>query len=186
MRVIIFLPSIEKGGVERNCIFLSNYLIGKLNSFRGIQEGIENTNYLLLADQKKYILTIYEKRVKEQDLPFFSELMMGLNKSGFQCPIPVLNKDNNSITEFNNKKLMIVSFIEGKAKKILSPENCKSVGIEAQPEYVDIGLRRVLGFESANGRPLTAPQKTIKQKNRNGIKNARVNDVVEDLFNASK
>ncbi len=110
---------------------LSNYFIGGLNSFEGIQEGIENTNYLLLADQKKYILTIYEKRVKEQDLPFFSELMMGLNKSGFQCPIPVLNKDNNSITEFNNKKLMIVSFIEGKAKNILSPENCKSIGIEA-------------------------------------------------------
>jgi homoserine kinase type II len=110
---------------------LSNYSIGDLNSFEGIQEGIENTNYFLIANKKKYILTIYEKRVKEQDLPFFSKLMMDLNKSGFDCPIPVLNKNNNSITEFNNKKLMLVSFIEGKAKNILSPENCKSVGMEA-------------------------------------------------------
>ena len=110
---------------------LSNYSIGDLNSFEGIQEGIENTNYFLIANKKKYILTIYEKRVKEQDLPFFSKLMMDLNKSGFDCPIPVLNKKNNSITEFNNKKLMLVSFIEGKAKNILSPENCKSVGMEA-------------------------------------------------------
>ena len=110
---------------------LLNYSIGNLNGFEGIQEGIENTNYFLLVDNKKYILTIYEKRVNEEDLPFFSELMIGLNKSGFKCPVPLLNKKNNAITKFNNKKLMIVSFIEGKAKDILSPENCKTVGIES-------------------------------------------------------
>ena len=109
---------------------LSNYTIGNLNSFKGIQEGIENTNYFLLVNKKKYILTVYEKRVKEEDLPFFSSLMIGLNKSGFKCPVPLINTKNNPITEFNNKKLMIVSFIEGKAKNILNPENCKSVGKE--------------------------------------------------------
>ena len=70
---------------------LSNYSIGALNEFKGIQEGIENTNYLLFVENKKYILTIYEKRVKEEDLPFFSELMSGLNKSGFKCPVPIIN-----------------------------------------------------------------------------------------------
>jgi homoserine kinase type II len=58
---------------------LSNYSIGKLKSFKGIQEGIENTNYSLLVEEKKYILTIYEKRVNPKDLPFFSDLMTGLN-----------------------------------------------------------------------------------------------------------
>ena len=110
---------------------LLKYSIGSLKKFEGIKEGIENTNYFLLVDDKKYILTIYEKRVKEEDLPFFSKLMMDLNKSGFECPVPILNINNQPITEFSNKKLMIVSFIEGKAKNILSPENCKSVGIEA-------------------------------------------------------
>ena len=62
---------------------LSKYSIGELNSFEGIQEGIENTNYFLLVNNKKYILTIYEKRVKEEDLPFFSKLMIDLDKSGF-------------------------------------------------------------------------------------------------------
>ena len=109
---------------------LSNYSIGKLKSFKGIQEGIENTNYYLLVNKKKYILTIYEKRVKEEDLPFFSELMMGLNKFNFSCPVPVINNVNSPITEYKKKKLMIVSFIEGKAKDVLNPENCKSVGIE--------------------------------------------------------
>ena len=70
---------------------LLNYSIGKLNSYVGIQEGIENTNYFLLVDKKKYILTIYEKRVKSADLPFFSKLMTGLNKADFKCPTPIIN-----------------------------------------------------------------------------------------------
>jgi len=110
---------------------LDDYSIGSLNKFEGIQKGIENTNYFLLVDNKKYILTLYEKRVKEKDLPFFSELMSNLNKSGFKCPIPIPNKKNLTITEFSNKKMMIVSFIEGKAKDILSPADCKLVGREA-------------------------------------------------------
>jgi len=109
---------------------LSNYNLGKLDNFKGIEEGIENTNYFLSVDKKKYILTVYEKRVKTKDLPFFSELMTTLNKSNFKCPVPITNNNNQVITEFNNKKLMIVSFLEGKAKSNLSPDNCKSVGIE--------------------------------------------------------
>ena len=109
---------------------LSNYTIGNLNRFEGIQEGIENTNYFLLVEGKKFILTVYEKRVKKEDLPFFAQLMIGLNKSGFKCPVPIINKNNNPITDFKGKKIMIVSFIEGKAKEILSPENCRLIGTE--------------------------------------------------------
>jgi homoserine kinase type II len=65
---------------------LSNYNLGKLDSFKGIEEGIENTNYFLSVNKKKFILTIYEKRVKSEDLPFFSNLMSSLNKANFKCP----------------------------------------------------------------------------------------------------
>jgi homoserine kinase type II len=109
---------------------LSNYSIGQLEEFKGIEEGIENTNYFLLVDSKKYILTIYEKRVKEKDLPFFSDLMTGLNKENFKCPVPIKNKINKTISAYKNKSLMIVSFLEGRAKNILSPDNCKSLGQE--------------------------------------------------------
>ncbi len=109
---------------------LSNYSIGRLEEFKGIQDGIENTNYFLLVDNKKYILTIYEKRVKEKDLPFFSDLMTGLNKENFKCPVPIKNKNNKTISGYKNKSLMIVSFLEGKAKNILNPDNCKSLGHE--------------------------------------------------------
>ena len=109
---------------------LSSYSIGKLNSYEGIEEGIENTNYFLLVDNKKYILTVYEKRVKSVDLPFFSKLMTGLNEANFKCPTPIINNQKKAITEYNGKKMMIVSFLEGKAKQILTPQNCKLVGAE--------------------------------------------------------
>ena len=109
---------------------LAGYTIGWLKEFKGIEDGIENTNYFLLVDNKKYILTIYEKRVKEKDLPFFSDLMTGLDKENFKCPVPIKNKNNKTVSSYKNKSLMIVSFLEGKAKKILSPDNCKSLGQE--------------------------------------------------------
>ncbi len=112
---------------EINNILL-NYRLGKLKRFEGIKEGIENTNYSIETEKGKYILTIYEKRVKEIDLPFFSNLMVELSKNGFICPKPILNKENNYISGINNKKFMIVSFLEGKSKSNLSPPECQIVG----------------------------------------------------------
>ena len=109
---------------------LSNYNLGNLESFKGIEEGIENSNYSLSINKTKFILTVYEKRVKSEDLPFFSELMSSLNKANFKCPVPIKNNQNKTLLEYNGKKLMIVSFLEGKAKQNLSPSNCKSIGIE--------------------------------------------------------
>ena len=124
---------------------LSNYNLGKLEQFKGIEEGIENSNYFLSVEKKKFILTIYEKRVKSKDLPFFSDLMLSLNKSNFKCPAPIINKQNKTITDFKGKKLMIVTFLEGKAKQNLSPTNCKSIGIEVAKMHEitrDFKLRR--------------------------------------------
>ena len=83
-----------------------NYKLGVLKRFEGIKEGIENTNYYIETEKGKYILTINEKRVKVSDLPFFSNLMVELSKNGFICPKPILNKDNNYISDINNKKFM--------------------------------------------------------------------------------
>jgi len=118
---------LDKGSIEE---ILSNYNLGVLDTFHGIEEGIENTNYFLSINKKKFILTIYEKRVKSNELPFFSDLMTHLNKSGFKCPVPIINNQKKTITQFEDKNLMLVSFLEGKAKQNLSPDNCKSIGIE--------------------------------------------------------
>ena len=115
--------------VQLNNILL-NYKLGNLKKFEGIKEGIENTNYFIETEKGKYILTIYERRVNKDDLPFFSELMSYLYKANFKCPAPISNNKNSTITDFDGKKLMIVSFLEGKAKQNLSPSNCKSIGVE--------------------------------------------------------
>ena len=110
---------------------LSNYKLGNLKKFDGIKEGIENTNYFLETEKGKYILTIYEKRVNKDDLPFFSKLMQELSKKKFICPKPISNKNNEYISDLDNKKFMIVSYLEGKSKNNLTPLECKIVGSEA-------------------------------------------------------
>ena len=110
--------------------FLKNYEIGKIKKFIGIKEGVENTNYLVQTQKNKFILTIYEKRVDTKDLPFFMGLMTNLYNSNFKCPRPIINKNGNYISEILGKKASIVSFLQGSAKKNLSPENCYNVGVE--------------------------------------------------------
>ena len=109
---------------------LLNYKLGNLKKFEGIKEGIENTNYFIETEKGKYILTIYEKRVNNSDLPFFSKLMLETSKKNFICPKPISNKDNNYISDFGEKKFMIVTYLEGKSKNNLSPSDCKTVGKE--------------------------------------------------------
>ena len=109
--------------------FFSKYNLGKLLKFQGIQEGIENSNYFVKTDSGKFILTVYEKRVEEKDLPFFMGLMKNIFNKNFPSPEPIINKNGNYITEIFGKKAAVVSFLEGASKKNLTPDNCYEVGI---------------------------------------------------------
>ncbi len=113
---------------EKVISIISNYDLGNVKNYEGIKEGIENTNYLLETDKGKFILTIYEKRVNKDDLPFFSKLMVELSNKNFICPKPILNKNNKYISDLGSKKFMLVSYLEGKSKTNLSPDNCGLVG----------------------------------------------------------
>ena len=110
-------------------IFFSKYNLGKLINYKGIEEGIENTNYFIKTEKGEYILTLYEKRVEEKDLPFFIGLMKNLFDQKFPTPEPVINKNGNYISEINGKKAAVVSFLKGSAKKVLSPNDCFEVGL---------------------------------------------------------
>tara|TARA_B100000929_G_scaffold246327_1_gene204757 strand:- start:286 stop:1236 length:951 start_codon:yes stop_codon:yes gene_type:complete len=117
--------SVTKSELEN---FLEQYNLGKLISYEGIIEGIENTNYKIIMEEGGFILTIFEKRVDPQDLPFFMNLQKHLSGHGFHCPIPVENKDKNIVNSLCNKKAIIISFLEG--KKIDNPQShhCLQVG----------------------------------------------------------
>ena len=102
--------------------------LGKIISFKGIKKGIENTNYLIRTKNNKYILTIFEKRVKKKDLPFFMKLMDKLNNHNVNCPKPQKNKVGNYLITIKNKPASIVSFVEGKDKSKLKVNDCYEIG----------------------------------------------------------
>ena len=110
--------------------FFSKYNLGKLLDYIGIKEGIENTNYYIKTEKGKFILTLYEKRVDEKDLPFFMSLMKNLFDKKFPSPEPIINRNGNYISEISGKKAAVVSFIKGSNKKNLNPNNCYEVGVQ--------------------------------------------------------
>jgi len=108
--------------------FLTQYNIGTLQQFKGILEGIENTNYKIKTSQNFFILTIFEKRVNTQDLPFFIDLQNHLAKKEFKCPKPVPNREGQYINTINNKPCVIVSFLDGNKVDHVTINHCKQVG----------------------------------------------------------
>ena len=100
----------------------------KIISFKGIKQGIENTNYLLKSKKNKFILTIFEKRVSKKEIPFFMSLMDQLNTYKINCPKPIKSKSGNYLINIKNKSACIVSFLNGRDKKSLNPKNCYEIG----------------------------------------------------------
>jgi len=109
--------------------FFLKYNLGKLLNHKEIKEGIENTNYFIQTEKGKFVLTLYEKRVEEKDLPFFISLMRNLYDQNFPSPEPIINKNGSYISNILGKKAAVVSFLEGASKKILNPNDCREVGI---------------------------------------------------------
>ena len=100
----------------------------KFLNFKGIKQGIENTNYLLKSKNNKYILTIFEKRVQKKEIPFFMKLMDQLSDLDISCPKPLKNKNGKFLIKLKNKTACIVTFLNGKDKKKLNYKNCYEIG----------------------------------------------------------
>ena len=114
---------------KKNISYINKkFEIEKIINFKGIKQGIENTNYLLRSKNKKFILTIFEKRVVRKEIPFFMNLMDELNNSKINCPKPLKNKNGKYLIKINNKIACIVSFLKGKDKKSLNLKNCHDIG----------------------------------------------------------
>ena len=109
--------------------FLENYSIGYLISYEGIVEGIDNTNYKIITNKDKFILTIFEKRLHFEDIPFFMNLQKELVIEGFDCPVPIENNNNSIINVLKNKSAVIISFLEGEKINKTLPFHCHQVGL---------------------------------------------------------
>jgi homoserine kinase type II len=106
--------------------FLEQYDIGAPLSFKGIAEGIENSNFYLQTDRGAFFLTLYEKRVAEEDLPFFLGLMEHLAGRGVHCPLPVKTRDGRSVVTLNRRNAAIVTFLTGISLRRPDATHCAS------------------------------------------------------------
>ena len=145
--------------------FLEQYNINNFKDYKGITEGVENTNYLIKTSEQDYILTIYEKRVDENDLPFFIKLLSYLSENKFPCPKPIANKNNEKINRIKNKNAALVTFLNGQSKNKITSEECFEIGkITAQLHEItkkfDINRKNNLSIENWD----SIFEKTIKQK----------------------
>jgi len=140
-------------------LFINKYNIGKVLKFKGIKEGIENTNYSLVTTSGKFILTIYEKRVQTKDLPFFMKLMENLNKNNFKCPKPIKNLNGNYISFIKKKPAAIISFLDGSSKKNLNPDNCYKIGGQVAKFHL---ITRKLSIKRNNSLSLHSWNKLFK------------------------
>ena len=107
---------------------VADYDLGGLLSYKGIAEGVENTNFMVHTTKGSFILTLYERRVDRADLPFFLGLIEHLHQRGISCPQPVRNKAGNVLTEVAGRAAAVVTFLEGVWPRRPSPFHCAAVG----------------------------------------------------------
>ena len=142
------------------------FKIDRIINFKGIKQGIENTNYLLRSKNKKFILTIFEKRVSQKEIPFFMKLMDQLNASKINCPKPQRNKSGGYLIKIRKKTACIVSFLKGKDKKSLNLKNCYEIGkmvawMHLSTKKINLSRKNSMGIKYLN--PLL---KSIKFKSK--------------------
>ena len=126
--------------------FLTEYDAGTLLSYKGIAEGVENSNFLLHTSKAPLILTLYEKRVERSDLPFFLGLMQHLSAGGLSCPLPLPRKDGALLGTLSGRPAALISFLEGMWLRKPEAKHCREVGKALAQMHV-----------AGEGFPLTRP-----------------------------
>ena len=137
--------------------FLQHYDIGELLSYKGIAEGVENSNFLLHTTAGYFILTLYEKRVAKGDLPFFLNLMTHLASHGINCPQPVKRKSGEALSTLAGRPAAIINFLEGVWPRKPSAAHCAGVGQALAKMHLagrDFGMTRANALSVSGWRPL--------------------------------
>jgi homoserine kinase type II len=137
--------------------FLSHYDIGELLSYKGIAEGVENSNFLLHTTAGSFFLTLYEKRVAAKDLPFFLGLMAHLAGHGIVCPQPVKARNGESLGKLAGRPAAIIDFLEGVWPRKPNVAHCAAVGQALAKLHLagrDFPMKRANALSVSGWRPL--------------------------------
>lgn len=108
--------------------FLSAYDLGAALSFKGIAEGVENSNYYLETEKGRFILTLFEKRVNAAELPYFIGLKQHLAGKGYPCPEPVMGRDGSALRTLEGRPAVIITFLDGLSPKRPNVRQCRALG----------------------------------------------------------
>ena len=160
---------------EELTLFLCDYELGELLAYKGIAEGVENSNFLVHTGRGYFILTLYEKRVAPGDLPFFLGLMEHLANKGLTCPQPVKNRRGAVLGTLGGRPAAIVTFLEGMWIRHPSAGHCSAVGEAVAKLHragADFPLTRANALSVAGWRPLFQAAAARADEVRDGIKEA--------------
>ena len=152
--------------------YLKGYDIGELHSLKGIAEGVENSNYLLTTDSGPYILTLYEKRVEQSDLPFFLGLMQHLSDNGLNCPQPIALKSGENLSTLAGRPSAIISYLDGNSVRRPASEHCYQLGQAIAQMHVageGFELSRANALSVDSWRPLFEQSKSEADTVSNGL-----------------
>ncbi len=152
--------------------FLADYDIGELLSYKGIAEGVENSNFLVHTQAGSFILTLYEKRVAANDLPFFLGLMEHLAARGITCPQPVKNRQGGMLGTVAGRPAALVTFLEGMWMRRVSTAHCAAVGEALAKLHLagaDFKMKRANALGMKSWRPLYEQAKDRGDSVREGL-----------------
>ena len=139
--------------------FVNSYDIGALTSYKGIAEGVENSNFLVQTESGPFILTLYEKRVNPNDLPFFLGLKEHLSEHGINCPTPLRNRQGKSLGHLAGRPAAMVTFLDGMWVRRPTVEHCEQLGVAMAKMHAaasDFELTRENALSVSGWRPLFA------------------------------
>lgn len=107
---------------------LGRYDLGGLVAMLGVAEGVENTNYIVDTERGRFVLTLFERRVRKADLPYFLALMSHLARKGVPAPNPLSDREGNILQEVCGRPAVIISFLKGQANMRPGPDECRQAG----------------------------------------------------------
>ena len=166
--------------------FLSGYDIGELLSYKGIAEGVENSNFLVHTGTGNFILTLYEKRVAEGDLPFFLGLMEHLAARGITCPQPVKNKHGGVLGKIAGRPAAIVTFLDGLWIRRPSPGHCAAVGEALARLHLAGADFKIEARERAVDRKLAAALRAGRSARGDSVRQGLCAEIAKELDRLEK
>jgi len=160
--------------------FLSAYDLGAALAFKGIAEGVENSNYYLETEKGRFILTLFEKRVDAAELPYFIGLKQHLAAKGYPCPQPVLARDGNALRRLEGRPAVIITFLDGLSPRRPNVRQCRALGeglANMHLALADFSMAR----ENSLGPKAWAPLWSGRAEDANALQ-AGLSDTVEAAF----